>query len=127
MHDLALHDRGFDRDGGVRARRRSRTVGLDPRTQRRGPSLRPRGHTPIDRRRPEPGRGRLAFPAMDRGSDATLRVVLDARPALDPRRTGVGHYAWRLAHHLPPVDPDSSYVAWYLHARGLLHPRSFFA
>ena len=64
---------------------------------------------------------------MNGGSHPALRVVLDARPALDPRRTGVGHYAWQLVHHLPPVDPDTSYVAWYLHARGLLHPRSFFA
>lgn len=56
-----------------------------------------------------------------------MRAVIDARPALDPRRTGVGHYTQQLIRHLPHADPDSEYVAWYLHARGLLRPRSFFA
>jgi glycosyltransferase involved in cell wall biosynthesis len=52
--------------------------------------------------------------------------VIDARPALDPRRTGVGHYAQQVIRHLPHMDPDSEYVAWYLHAKGLFRPRSFF-
>lgn len=52
--------------------------------------------------------------------------MIDARPALDPRRTGVGQYAQRLIHHLPHADPRNGYVAWYLHARGLFRPRSFF-
>jgi glycosyltransferase involved in cell wall biosynthesis len=52
--------------------------------------------------------------------------VIDARPALDPRRTGVGHYTQQLIRHLPHADPDSEYVAWYLHAKGLLRPRRFF-
>lgn len=56
-----------------------------------------------------------------------MRVAIDARPALDPRRTGVGIYAQQLIRHLPLADPDDDYVAWYLHARGLLRPRSFFA
>lgn len=56
-----------------------------------------------------------------------MRALLDARPALDPVRTGVGHYAERLIRHLPRVDPEGSYTAWYLHARGLLRPRRFFA
>lgn len=56
-----------------------------------------------------------------------MRALLDARPALDPVRTGVGHYAERLIRHLPRVDPEGRYVAWYLHARGLLRPRRFFA
>lgn len=56
-----------------------------------------------------------------------MRALLDARPALDPVRTGVGHYAERLIRHLPRVDPGASYAAWYLHARGLLRPRRFFA
>jgi glycosyltransferase involved in cell wall biosynthesis len=56
-----------------------------------------------------------------------VRALLDARPALDPVRTGVGHYAERLIRHLPRVDPEGSYTAWYLHARGLLRPRRFFA
>jgi len=55
-----------------------------------------------------------------------VRAVIDARPALDPRRTGVGQYTAQLIRHLPPADPESRYVAWYLHARGLLRPRSFF-
>jgi glycosyltransferase involved in cell wall biosynthesis len=53
-------------------------------------------------------------------------ILIDARPALDPRRTGVGHYARQLIRHLPPADPETAYVAWYLHARGLLRPRRFF-
>lgn len=55
-----------------------------------------------------------------------MRAVIDARPALDPRRTGVGHYTQQLIRHLPHADPDSEYVAWYLHAKGLLRPRRFF-
>jgi glycosyltransferase involved in cell wall biosynthesis len=55
-----------------------------------------------------------------------MRAVIDARPALDPRRTGVGVYTQQLIRHLPHADPQGEYVAWYLHARGLLRPRSFF-
>jgi glycosyltransferase involved in cell wall biosynthesis len=55
-----------------------------------------------------------------------MRVVIDARPALDPRRTGVGHYAQQIIRHLPLADPEGRYAAWYLHARGLLRPRKFF-
>src|SRR5829696_2313765 len=55
-----------------------------------------------------------------------MRAVIDARPALDPRRTGVGHYTQQLIRHLPHADPSNEYVAWYLHAKGLLRPRSFF-
>jgi glycosyltransferase involved in cell wall biosynthesis len=39
----------------------------------------------------------------------------------------VGQYAQRLIQHLPHADPQNGYVAWYLHARGLFRPRSFFA
>jgi glycosyltransferase involved in cell wall biosynthesis len=56
-----------------------------------------------------------------------VRIVVDARPALDPRRTGVGHYTARLIRHLPIADPSSAYVAWYLHAKGLFRATSFFA
>jgi glycosyltransferase involved in cell wall biosynthesis len=56
-----------------------------------------------------------------------MRAVIDARPALDPRRTGVGHYTQQLIRHLPHADPTGEYVAWYLHARGLLRPREFFS
>jgi glycosyltransferase involved in cell wall biosynthesis len=55
-----------------------------------------------------------------------VRAVIDARPALDPRRTGVGHYTQQVIRHLPHADADSEYVAWYLHAKGLLRPRRFF-
>ncbi|MGZ4152153.1 MAG: glycosyltransferase family 4 protein [Actinomycetota bacterium] len=55
-----------------------------------------------------------------------MRVAIDARPALDPRRTGVGQYAQQLIRHLPLADPDDDFVAWYLHARGLFRPRTFF-
>ncbi len=55
-----------------------------------------------------------------------MRAVIDARPALDPRRTGVGVYTQQLIRHLPHMDPGSEYVAWYLHAKGLLRPRRFF-
>jgi glycosyltransferase involved in cell wall biosynthesis len=56
-----------------------------------------------------------------------MRAVIDARPALDPRRTGVGQYTQQLIRHLPHADPNSRYIAWYLHARGLLRPRRFFS
>jgi glycosyltransferase involved in cell wall biosynthesis len=39
----------------------------------------------------------------------------------------VGQYARQLIRHLPFADPDDEYVAWYLHARGLLRPRRFFS
>ena len=55
-----------------------------------------------------------------------MRVVIDARPALDPRRTGVGQYTQQIIRHLPHADPGSEYVAWYLHAKGLFRPRRFF-
>ena len=56
-----------------------------------------------------------------------MRIAIDARPALDPRRTGVGHYAREMIRWLPRVDPMPEYVAWYLHARGLLSRQRFFA
>jgi glycosyltransferase involved in cell wall biosynthesis len=55
-----------------------------------------------------------------------VRIAIDARPALDPRRTGVGHYARQMVRHLPLVDPEDRYVAWYLHARGVFSRRRFF-
>jgi glycosyltransferase involved in cell wall biosynthesis len=55
-----------------------------------------------------------------------MKVVVDARPAIGPRPTGVGRYAREILRHLPAADPDAAYVAWYLHAKGLLRPRSFF-
>jgi glycosyltransferase involved in cell wall biosynthesis len=55
-----------------------------------------------------------------------VRIVIDARPALDPRRTGVGRYTRQLIRHLPFADPSSEIVAWYLHAKGLFRHRRFF-
>jgi len=55
-----------------------------------------------------------------------VRIAIDARPALDPRRTGVGHYARRLIEHLPAAMPQDEVTAWYLHAKGLLSRRRFF-
>ena len=39
----------------------------------------------------------------------------------------MGQYAQQLIRYLPITDPDDEFVAWYLHARGLLRPRRFFA
>jgi glycosyltransferase involved in cell wall biosynthesis len=55
-----------------------------------------------------------------------VRIAIDARPALDRARTGVGHYARQMVRHLPVVDPLPEYVAWYLHAKGLFSRRRFF-
>jgi glycosyltransferase involved in cell wall biosynthesis len=55
-----------------------------------------------------------------------VRIAIDARPALDPRRTGVGHYTRRIVRHLPAEDPLPEYVAWFLHAKGVLRRRRFF-
>ena len=55
-----------------------------------------------------------------------MRVAIDARPAIDAEKTGVGWYTWHLLHRLPVVDARTQYLAWYLHAKGLLrHPRFF--
>jgi glycosyltransferase involved in cell wall biosynthesis len=54
------------------------------------------------------------------------QIAIDARPAIDPRRTGVGHYARALLRHLPPADPETRYLAWYLDVRGIgSRPRRF--
>ncbi len=55
-----------------------------------------------------------------------MRIAIDARPALDPRRTGVGHYTRQMIRHLPAAEPLPEYVAWYLHAKGLFTRRRFF-
>ena len=55
-----------------------------------------------------------------------MRVVVDARPALDARKTGVGHYTAHLLRALPAAAPGDEITAWYLHAKGLLRPRTFF-
>lgn len=56
-----------------------------------------------------------------------MRVVIDARSATAPHRTGVGRYTWHVVRRLPVVDPSSRYVAWYLNAGGLLDRRRFFS
>jgi glycosyltransferase involved in cell wall biosynthesis len=57
-----------------------------------------------------------------------MRVVIDARPAVDPHRTGVGMYAEALLRHLPPAMPDDRFIAWYLDVRGVgRRPRRFAA
>jgi glycosyltransferase involved in cell wall biosynthesis len=57
-----------------------------------------------------------------------VRVVIDARPAVDPHRTGVGMYAEALLRHLPQAMPDDAFVAWYLDVRGVgRRPRRFAA
>ena len=54
------------------------------------------------------------------------RIAIDARPALDATRTGVGHYARQMIRWLPRVDASSSYEAWYLHARGVFSSQRIF-
>ncbi len=55
-----------------------------------------------------------------------MRVAIDARAAVAPRRTGVGVYAREVIRRLPAVDPHSRYVAWYLDIRGVANRRRFF-
>jgi glycosyltransferase involved in cell wall biosynthesis len=49
-----------------------------------------------------------------------VRIAIDARPAVAPERTGIGHYTRQLLLHLPRGDPESTYVAWFLNARDRL-------
>jgi glycosyltransferase involved in cell wall biosynthesis len=51
-----------------------------------------------------------------------MRVAIDAASAASERRTGVGNYAWNLIHLLPQIDPESTYVAWYLGTPAMLRP-----
>lgn len=55
-----------------------------------------------------------------------MRVVVDARPALEARKTGVGHYTTHLLRALPAADPADEITAWYLSPKGLLRPRPLF-
>jgi glycosyltransferase involved in cell wall biosynthesis len=56
-----------------------------------------------------------------------VRIAIDARPAVFPQKTGVGYYIWQLLRHLPAADPATTYVAWYLNARGTLGRRRLLA
>jgi glycosyltransferase involved in cell wall biosynthesis len=47
-----------------------------------------------------------------------VRIVVDARAAMPHARTGIGTYTWNLVRRLPWVDPNTTYVAWYLDVRG---------
>jgi len=55
-----------------------------------------------------------------------VRVAIDARPAVARGKTGVGWYAWHLIRRLPEVDPETTYLAWYLYARRLVGEPLFF-
>jgi glycosyltransferase involved in cell wall biosynthesis len=55
-----------------------------------------------------------------------VRVVVDARSAVDPQRTGVGQYTRALLRHLPPAAPSERFVAWYLDVRGIAARRRRF-
>jgi len=48
-----------------------------------------------------------------------VRFAIDARPAVEPRRTGVGVYTDAIVRYLPLADPDTDYVAWYLDLPGI--------
>lgn len=48
-----------------------------------------------------------------------MRIAIDAHPAVDKNKTGVGWYTWELIRWLPAVDPEVQYTAWYVHARKL--------
>ena len=52
-------------------------------------------------------------------------IALDARPARDPHRTGVGVYADALVRYLPAADPETRFLAWYLHFRRIGTARRF--
>ena len=53
-------------------------------------------------------------------------IAIDARPATDQRRTGIGVYADALVRHLPGADPDTRFLAWYLDIRRTgTRPRRF--
>lgn len=55
-----------------------------------------------------------------------MRAAIDARPALDSRKTGVGNYTQHLIRALPRAAPDIFCMAWYLDVRGALRRRRHF-
>jgi glycosyltransferase involved in cell wall biosynthesis len=55
-----------------------------------------------------------------------VRVLIDARSAVHPRRTGVGHYTDQITRHLPGAAADVDFVAWYVHLRAIYKRRRFF-
>jgi glycosyltransferase involved in cell wall biosynthesis len=46
-----------------------------------------------------------------------MRILVDARPAVSPGRSGIGEYTLQLLRRLPVVDPQDTFIAWYLNAR----------
>lgn len=56
------------------------------------------------------------------GERGTVRIAIDARPAVSARRTGVGHYTRELILTLPDVDRRTTYVAWHLPPRRVFRP-----
>jgi glycosyltransferase involved in cell wall biosynthesis len=58
---------------------------------------------------------------------ARIRVAIDARAAVAPRRTGVGVYAREVIRRLPAVDPSAEFTAWLLDVRGAATGRRFFS
>jgi glycosyltransferase involved in cell wall biosynthesis len=56
-----------------------------------------------------------------------MRVVVDARPALEARKTGVGRYTTHLLRSLPGAAPGDEITAWYLHPKGALRPQPLFS
>jgi len=56
-----------------------------------------------------------------------LRIAIDAIPAVDRNKTGIGWYTHHLINTLPLVDADSEYTAWYLHARDPFNKDRYFA
>jgi glycosyltransferase involved in cell wall biosynthesis len=55
-----------------------------------------------------------------RSTHAALRIAIDARSAIPQSRTGIGYYTWHLVDLLPRIDPETTYIAWYLDVRGAL-------
>lgn len=56
-----------------------------------------------------------------------MRIAIDAIPAVDSSKTGIGWYTHYLINTLPLVDPDTDYTAWYLHARDPFNKERHFA
>jgi glycosyltransferase involved in cell wall biosynthesis len=56
-----------------------------------------------------------------------MRITIDAIPAVDKNKTGIGWYTHYLIDWLPQIDPETEYTAWYLNARGLFDKERLFA
>lgn len=54
------------------------------------------------------------------------RICIDATSAVDENKTGIGWYTYHLIRNLPVVDPETTYIAFYLHFRGLMNKRRYF-